>query len=244
MDTTLLWFSLVLFVVPVLVGGVTLLRPWSDELLHLFLSFGTGIFLGAVFVHLLPEAMAGNAGRLSSLMILGGFLLIFFVERFLISRGEIGGEGSHQIVSVTAFIGLSLHSLIEGLALALGSRVTELRNVLFASILAHKAPAAFALGSLLALAGIRRRSALGWLMLFAVMTPLGAVVLSGIFGNVSAGTLQALTGLVTGSFMYVATVDLLPEVFHSPRRRWLHLLLLLGGIAAMLATRVHFGEAA
>ncbi len=238
MTSTLLWYLVILFAVPFAIGSVTLFRRWSEDLLHLFLSFGAGVFLGAVFLHLLPETMSRYGGEQTAPSILYGFLLIFFVERFLVSR-EGGSNGSgHQVISLTAFFGLSLHSLLEGVGLAVTSKVTGLELVLFISILAHKIPAAFALGSLMALSRLRRSTTFVLLAVFAAMTPLGGLLVGGLFGEVSTRLLGGLTGLVTGSFLYVATLDLLPEVFHSPRRRWLHLVLMLSGIAVMGMTRV------
>ena len=57
MDSNLFLYCVVMFVATMAGGLITLVRKWSDDWLHLFLSLGAGIFLGAVFFHLLPEAM-------------------------------------------------------------------------------------------------------------------------------------------------------------------------------------------
>jgi len=74
---------ILLFAITFAAGAVTSWRKLSDDLLHLFLSFGAGIFLGVVFVHLLPESLGKGSSPYQSFYILFGFLLIFFVERFL-----------------------------------------------------------------------------------------------------------------------------------------------------------------
>ena len=233
MTTDLLIYCLALFAAPLIGGAVMLIRRWSDDLLHLFLSFGAGIFLGAVFKHLLPESMGHEGGPNAGLNILAGFLLIFLIEKFMAQRERNGDVHGHMVASVTAMIGLSVHSVMEGFGLALAMDEPELAWILLVSILAHKIPAAFSLASLMVLANQSRSRIVINLLLFAAAAPAGALVLGPIlqYGEVSG--LHGFTGLVTGSFMYVATADLLPEVFHSKRLRWASLALMLLGVVAM-----------
>jgi solute carrier family 39 (zinc transporter), member 9 len=101
---------------------------------------------------------------------------------------------------------------------------THLEFVLFLAILLHKAPTAFGLVSFLLQRGLSKRKILQHLSkycvdigVFAVATPLSAVftylIVNGIgFQNVSGNTgiLLLFSG---GTFLYVATMHILPEVF-------------------------------
>jgi zinc transporter ZupT len=224
----------VLFFAALLGGSFTLFTRWSHDLLHSFISFGAGIFLGVVFLHLLPETMEHGEGMYTGLIILAGFLFIFFVERFLFSRGDRSYEYRHHVVSITVLIGLSVHSLIEGFGLAVGVLQEDISSVIFLAILVHKVPAAFSLASLLSLSNFSRMKSFGLIALFSIMTPLGALAAAPWFQSGDEATLGALTALVTGSFLYVSTADLLPEVFHSHKNRWLNLALLVLGIVLIL----------
>lgn len=238
-----LYLSLtILFVATLLAGLLTGFRKWSDDFLHLILSFGAGIFLGVVFVHLLPEALHDSAGPNQTISVLLGFLLIFFVERFLFSREAEKNDHKHRVVSYTVLIGLSLHSIVEGIGLAVTSADSRVGPLLYYSILAHKIPAAVALASLLALANLPRRMFVGYLTLFAASAPLGALVVASFWSGADSGMVRSMTGWVTGSFLYIATGDLLPEVFHSRRHRWLHLFLLLAGIVAMIVLGLYLPD--
>ncbi|MEW5795762.1 MAG: ZIP family metal transporter [Candidatus Zixiibacteriota bacterium] len=241
MSYDLVWYCLLMFAATVAGGIITLVRRWSDERLHLFLSFGAGIFLGAVFYHLLPEVMHQESMNRAGLFILAGYLLIFFVERILLHSGE-GHAHGHLVVSITVLIGLSVHSLMEGLGLAVAMTDPELGRVLFISILAHKVPAALSLVSLMVLAGQSRRRIWFGLLFFAATAPIGALVLAPIVDLGSPDQLWQITGIVTGSFLYVATADLLPEVFHTRDRRWVNLLLMLAGIMLMSLLSTHSGH--
>lgn len=233
MDNNLFLYCALMFVVTMAGGMITLVRKWSDDWLHLFLSLGAGIFLGAVFFHLLPEAMEYEVSQGSGAYILIGYLLIFLIERFIAHRGgDQNGQG-HFVVSLTALIGLSVHSVMDGFGLVVVWNDPELAKVLFASILAHKIPAAFSLASLMILAKQSRAKIVTGLVVFAATAPIGALALAPILGDQHTIDLRPFMGVVTGSFMYVATADLLPEVFHSRRRRWINLGLMIIGIVLM-----------
>jgi len=233
MSSDLILYCLILFVLTMAGGLVTLVRQWSDEWLHLFLSFGAGVFLGAVFYYLLPEVMNQGSPNTAGLCVLVGYLMIFFFERILVRSGGGHANHGHMVVSLTALIGLSVHELVEGVGLAVVAVDRELARVLFLSIMAHKVPAAFSLVSLMVLAGQSRKKIWLSLIFFAAIGPFGTLVLAPIFGNGFADSLWQITSVVTGSFLYVATADLLPEVFHSRERRWVNLFLMLVGITLM-----------
>ncbi|MCP4684513.1 MAG: ZIP family metal transporter [bacterium] len=233
MNTDLLIYCAAIFASALVGGLVTLVRHWSDYWLHLFLSFGAGVFLATVFTHLLPQAMEqGDAESVGSFVLIG-YLLIFFVEKFLFYRRSENGDHVHPVVSITALIGLSVHSVIAGMGLAVFMSSPEVAAALLISILAHKTPAAFSLASLMILAKHSRRRIVISMLVFASMTPLGALVLAPALDAGNEKLLLILTSVVTGTFLYVATADLLPEVFHSRQNRWLNLLLLLLGILVM-----------
>jgi zinc and cadmium transporter len=240
MGSNLFWYCIILFVAASLGGMVALYRQWSEDLLHLFVSFGAGVFLGAVFFELLPEAMSHENRAVVSVAILLGYLLIFFVEKLMAWHSHGAPEGrNHVVVSIAAMIGLSVHSLVDGLGMAVSSREAALGQTVFMSILAHHVPAAFSLASLLSLAKIKQRTAIILLALFAATPPIGALIFAPFADGASESSFAIILGLMTGTFLYVATGDLLPEVFHSKKIRWQNLVLLLLGILAMAA--VSFG---
>ncbi|UCC45159.1 MAG: ZIP family metal transporter [Candidatus Zixiibacteriota bacterium] len=243
MNVDLLIYSAILFLAAVSGGLLVLVRRWSDEHLHFFLSLGAGIFLGAVFIHLLPESMEAENPKLIGFLVLAGFLLLFFVERFLLSRGDGGYDFGHQVIGLTALIGLSIHAIIDGLGLALASEDPTHGSVLVISILAHKVPAAFALVSLLRLAKLPLSRLYACLGLFSIMTPLGALLLAPLIPNGEREIMVQITGIVTGSFLYIATCELLPEVFHGRHRQWIKLGLLLAGIAVISYIGSEFSHA-
>lgn len=233
MNNSLAFDCLLIFGISLFGGLAALIRVWSDEYLHLFVSFGAGIFLGTVFIHLLPESMAMAGSGQAGLSVLCGYILVFFVERVLTLTGDGGYDHNHKVVSMTVLVGLSVHSLIEGMGLVVTAADAHLSRAILVSILAHKLPAAFALGCLFVLARIPRARTIMLLVLFSMMTPAGAVLLAPLLPAGTGSVVSFLTGLTAGSFLYVATGDLLPEVFHTRERLWLKMVLLILGIVVV-----------
>src|SRR5262245_66258620 len=62
-------------------GGLPLASALTHTRLQLYLSFAAGAMLGAVFFHMLPEAVeAGSTATLP--WVAAGLLALFFLERF------------------------------------------------------------------------------------------------------------------------------------------------------------------
>ena len=215
------------------------LGRWSDRQLHLFLAFGAGVFLGAVFFHLVPESVAGQPNLGTNAMILVGFMAVLLVERVVVGarllEGDIQGEQRHQVVGISAFIGLSLHSLTEGFALGAGVAAPKLAIVLLIAIASHKAVAAFSLATVFRLSNMPVRKSLQLLTIFALCTPAGALLSAPLLKSLSATQAAIPAALAAGTFIYVATMDLLPEAFHNARNRMGTFAALSLGILIMLA---------
>jgi len=215
-----------------------LLGRWSDRQLHLFVAFGAGVFLGAVFFHLVPETIADQPNVLTNFMILNGFMVVLFVERVLVRHrhhdcDEVA-EHRHHVVGISAFIGLSIHSLMAGFALGASFVAPRMALVIFLAIVSHKSVAAFSLATVFRLSDIPRKRVLVMLAVFALCTPIGALLSLPLIHRLSDLHVAIPTALAAGSFIYVATMDLLPEAFHETQKRFSTFVALSIGILVML----------
>jgi zinc transporter ZupT len=196
-----------------------LFRRWNQKQLHLFVAFGGGTILGAIFLHLLPDSLSMGSPELASSMVLVGFLVILLIERLVLhGRGHdemVSSHLRHQVVGITALVGLSVHSLAGGFALAVGLISPEVGLIIFIAIIAHKATEAFSLSTIFRLAEFPRKKAAGLLILYSFMTPIGALISLPFLELMERIDLSIPTGLTAGTFLYVATLDLIPEAFHS-----------------------------
>src|SRR3989338_758192 len=135
-----LW-SVFAFCATLLGSGVLLIRhEWSKSNIWRILAFGSGMLLGVSFIHILPEASSLAPDR-AGMGVLTAFLLIFAVEGFTMihSCSEFAEDCPIHIVGWTAFGALTLHSLIDGLAITVAFRKNPvLGEVVSSAILVHK----------------------------------------------------------------------------------------------------------
>ncbi len=227
---------LVALVAATLIGALPpIARRWGDRGLHLLIAASAGIFLGTVFLHLLPELAAaagtddhGHSDPLPWLAALTGFLGLFLLEKVWL-RGNEGRErvDPHAVVWVSTYIGLSVHAFTAGLGLS----ALDLKALVLVPILWHKLTESFSLTSVLRLAGASSAKCLALIGTFALASPLGFLFGERILAS-GHGASELLMGLACGTFLYVAACDLLPEVFHHLERRTPRIVALLLGIAS------------
>jgi zinc and cadmium transporter len=226
----------------------------------LMLSFSAGVMLGAAFFHMLPEAVEGGGGAALPFVAVG-FLVLFVVERFVLvhacaepgpaaeEAAAAAGRVTHHVhgdgtgceahtMGLAAFVGLSIHTLIDGFALGASSEQAELGLFVFLAILAHKIPNAFSLSAILRHEGYSRPKALAMNATFALMIPLGAGLYLALRHLVHAGTFTAYAVAASaGTFLHLAFSDMLPDVHRRNGARASHGAALLVGLALMWGLR-------
>ncbi|CAG6017548.1 unnamed protein product [Menidia menidia] len=144
-----------------------------------------------------------------------GFTFMFAVD-------QIGGPQSNSHL-VTATLGLVIHAAADGFALgaAVATGQVTVQVIVFFAVILHKAPAAFGLVSFLMHAGLEKKYVQGHLLAFSAAAPVVAIATYFILhasGNSSQNQLSATgVGMLfsAGTFLYVATVHVLPEVSSS-----------------------------
>jgi len=208
-------------------------------------AFAAGVFLGTGLIHTLAEASGlwrdlGWDYPVAFVLAAASFCLILLFEHVLLPDDahamihahtgdplEHGGHAhQHPIreASPTALVvALSAHSVLAGLALG-AQRLMVSTLIIALAILAHKATASLALGITLERRGTDRRRSRRYLLLFAGMTPLGIV--AGLAGSSQlregAGLYfdATVSALAAGTFLYIASIDMLQDEFLKPGSRW------------------------
>ncbi len=218
------------------------------------LSFSAGVMLGAAFFHMLPEAAEG-AGLSAIPFVLVGFLFLFLLERFVLvhvcaepigalpTAGHVHahrGTGCEvHTMGMAAFVGLSLHTMIDGFALGAASSEPALGFLVFLAILAHKLPSSFSLSAILRAEGYSRRRALAMNATFATMVPLGAAVYLAVRGLVHTPNFTAYAlAASAGTFLHLALSDILPDLHRRGTSKMTLSAALLVGVSMMGALRL------
>ncbi|KAJ3085331.1 hypothetical protein HK102_000106 [Quaeritorhiza haematococci] len=165
-----------------------------------------------------------------------GFTFMFLVDH--VGQGSHSHHVSHIAVSdlrdtvllqhqhhhdkkLSATIGLVVHAAADGIAMgaASASGRASLEIIVFLAIMLHKAPSAFGLCTFLLHEGYSRRLIRQHLLVFSLAAPVAAIatyiVLRG--QGEAAEAMHQWTGILllfsAGTFLYVATVHILPEIY-------------------------------
>jgi zinc and cadmium transporter len=257
-------------------GWLPLIVRLTHTRLQMAISLVAGLMLGIALLHFLPDA-AEQLGSLDRTMewVLGGFLAMFFLQRFFhfhhhdLPEGDpedcchhdhetehdhehhahtLADKSAKQLSWVGTALGLTLHSLLDGLALAAavaagthGQAGLAGLGVALAVIL-HKPFDAMAVATLMTAGGSSRSSRQLLNSLFALATPLGVVLFylgASRFADSNAVFLGCALAFCAGTFLCIASSDLLPELqFHSHDRFKLSLALVVGLAVAVLVGQI------
>lgn len=153
-------------------------------------------------------------------------------------------KSAQQLSWVGTALGLTLHSLLDGLALAAAVEVTARGQGLAGigtalAVILHKPFDAMAVSTLMTAGGSSRFSRQLLNALFSLATPLGVLFFYLGANHIAASNVVFLgcaLAFCAGTFLCIASSDLLPELqFHSHDRLKLSIALLLGvGIAILI----------
>jgi len=192
-------------------------------------------------------------------LLLGGALIAGFLSMLLLEGSGFGhavheehhdhaddhghDHVHHGEAGLTLLLGLSLHAAADGLAVGAAAATGELSIgllVLFA-VLIHKVPAAFSLGVFSLHERAERRDVVRDVVLFALATPVAILVAYFLLADLGSLPLGLAMLFSAGTFLYVATVDTLPDIHNAETGRRA-MLLTLAGAALMLVLLVLAGQ--
>ena len=253
---TLTVYIVALFAVSLVGAYVPHIRKLTDNQIHLLIAMSAGIFLGILFFLLLPEAIheseEGNIEHTYVMItVLGGFLVILLVDVFLKHFHMMGcacecheDMHRHRIGSLSAFVGLAVHALVDGLVLATTLVAdSDIAFLALAGMCIHKFVELFSLSSTFLLTEEDDGTIMRYLLAFSLITPLGALISFVVFNGVSVDGMVGLPlAFSAGTFMYVALCNMIPEAFHRKNQDLRSFLFLLIGIAISAAVFLLFGH--
>lgn len=217
---TLIAYKVIAAVLIFLTSIVTVIYPLRSKATHqhnpsfeLGEAFASGIFLGAAFFHMLPQAICrfrelypSGTYPVPEAACAGGFLLLLFLERLSLANTLL--DSKKTIPYILALI-LVIHSFIEGAALGIGTTFAE-ALMIFIAIIAHKGSASFALCVTLLRYNLAYLRIIFIIIFFSFMTPLGIAsgTMINLMNHSQGGELtEALfNAFAAGTFFYISTL--------------------------------------
>ncbi len=266
---TLSIYCLAIIAASLLGGAIPLWVRLTHTRTQLLMSFIAGLMLGVSFFHLLPHAVEELHSVDSAVQwMAGGFAGMFLLLRaFHFHQHEPlmpeasepcphdpkHGRGHASVNWLGIAVGLSVHTLIDGVALAANvlAETEEAGPHLFVglgtflAIALHKPLDSLSITSIMTTGGWSVRARHWANLIFSLMCPLGCTAFAlGIHHEAGHQhfALGSVLGLSAGVFFCISVADLMPELeLHSHDRFRLSMALLLG---VALAYGIHAIEPA
>ncbi len=215
-----LFAAAIIFIIAFFFGLLPILLHRKSSKNHLLTygeSFARGIFLGAGFIHLLPDAInhfqrvMGNVDYpiIPTLCALA-ILFLYFIEQGIASLFDKNVSHQKTWKAYLLLIILSIHSILAGVALGVDTTLASF-IIIFVAIIAHKGSAAFALSISMNVNEIKTRRIINLIFVFSLMTPIGILFGSyvhHILQNNNAILISSIfNALAAGTFIYIALFD-------------------------------------
>ena len=238
MKLTIFFYSLLAGIGGIIGMSILIIsEKWARRNSIKLISLSVGIFLGLIFLHFLPEAIALNHNALW--FTLGGFLLFYLLESVMLVHSHTDEEETgkrHHSFGTLAVIGLSLHSAFDGLSIGVGFEVSDgLGYLATFGVLAHKIPDGIAIASILFFAKELRKTVINYSILISLITPIATLFTILWVKNVSIETVGALLAFSSGFFTYIAASDLIPQTHRE--RSFQNFLYIIIGIGIMFLAK-------
>lgn len=215
---TWLWIAVAIVVdgAAGLVGGL-LPDDWIERRKTGLVGFAAGALLAAALLDILPEALAAR-GTEALYWALGAFVLGALAEWALSAHVHRRGRTPGPASPVVLLGSDALHNIGDGIAIAASFLISvPIGIVTSLAVIVHEVPEELGDYALLRTAGMTKKQALIALGLVQLTAALGAL------GTLIAATqTKAFAGIAlsisAGTFLFIATVDLLPAVLRSAVR--------------------------
>jgi zinc and cadmium transporter len=213
--------------------AVTSRATRSIKALDATLSFSAGFLISVSLIDLFPASIS-TAGASAPLVVLVSYVLVHLTQHTIGRHFHFGEETHHvsELVSVSALVGLLMHTFVDGVAVASGLAVSNgLGALVFIAVLLHKFPEGLAISSLFMAAGAGRKRAIG------AAAALGASTILGVLLTDHLGFLKTYgLAISAGVTLYVGASNLVPEF--QDREGWRIPLSFVAGCGLYFVARV------
>ena len=211
---------------------------------HYVVSFAIGALFSVSFLHLIPEAIELSTVEYAMPFVLVGILIFFLLEKFIFWYHCHDGKCPVHTYSYLVLWGDFLHNFIDGIIIGLTFLVdTRLGVVTTLAVILHEIPQEIGDFGILMHGGFSKGKALWYNFLSALSVVLGGA-LTYFWGPAIEPFLPASLAAVAGAFIYLAAVDLMPELHESTKisHTLIQIAFILIGVFLILAPEFFIAE--
>ena len=211
-----------------LIGTFVVLKfsDWAKKNSILLIGFAAGVMLSIAFVHLLPESVEHDPHAIIYAFV--GFLAMFIIQHFIFFHPCHDDHCDVHLGTLSTF-GLSLHSFFDGIVISIGFGANAYIGLMTTiAIMLHKLPDGITITGILMHSKQTTKKILFYSLTVALFTPIGT--LAGLFfAEQIAHLIGNFLAFTSGTFIYLAASDLIPET-HKASNKKAGICLILGVI--------------
>jgi zinc and cadmium transporter len=231
-------FSLLAALFTVAGGGLPLLKKnLGPRGLSLLVAFSAGVLLSAGINHMIAESYE-IIGKWSLFSVSLGFIIVYLLEKgsMIHSCREVGCE--EHYIGGFALLGIGFHNFLDGIAIAISMELSlALGALVVMAVLLHSFPTGISISSIMLAKGYSQSKSWSILGILGVIMVFGTLL--GLQIPPQAENLVGMgIGISAGTFLYIASADLLPLAHQNNRDYAVPASFLFGFIGILLTA--HF----
>jgi len=224
MESAVITKSLIVLISAMLGASVIFFLSLDHKKLCRLISFSAGALLGAAVFTLLPESFAS----LSFLKILvsgfSGYILFWFISHYFAhvcpacSASHFDEQTTRKFseIVLTLLTALSIHSFLDGAAIATGAEPGINDSSVFIAIAVHKFPEGLALAALMLSSGYSKAKILLYVTGVEFTTVIGATAGLYLFeSGISSLLMGIIMAHIAGGFVYLALHAVMGEMLRN-----------------------------
>ncbi len=208
-------------------AGSTFFIKLNHKKLCSLISFSAGALLGAALFVLVPEASEKLAIIQILIGVLSGYLLFWFISKYFshicpaCSASHFDEKTTHKFseIVLTLITALSIHSLLDGIALSTGNGIHSQNESILAAILTHKFPEGLALASLMFSSSYPKQKIILYVTLVESTTIIGSIIGTYLFQTgISPVITSVIMAHIAGGFIFLSLHAVLGEMLKNHTR--------------------------
>lgn len=241
---TLFYIILSTFILSLIAFSGLIVLVFKESLLKKLIlplvAFSAGALLGGALLHLIPEALEKSTDYTVVLFfVIIGFSAFLLLEQFIHWHHCHKPPSEHKSpVTYLILIADTVHNFIDGLAIG-GAFIADIKLgfVTWFAIASHEIPQELGDFGILLHGGWKKKKALLFNFISGLSAILGGIVAYFFFSKLN---IFWVLSFAAGSFIYISSSDLIPEIKHkeSLKENLVHFFLFILGVLMIWAVKL------